>query len=252
MWRFLTSTFSILVCSLSSTAFAQTPYGVHVDNISAVGSGCPAGTYSATISPDGQAFSLLLDQFFAESTMQNPIARLMCELKVNFRVPAGWTFAVLSADYRGFAYAEAGTVAVHQALYSFDGSRPRNERPGYQDGGSYSFRMQEFHGPYNNNYSIRHELDPRIAPWAPCRNESTQTLFLTTFLMARNLNLSSLITSQISLDSIDGHAQSQQYRLAWKRCQPTVGPQPPPVDPRNPRPNPRPGRPPRYPGPGRG
>ena len=106
MWRSFSSTCAVLLGLFNVTALAQTPSGVVINNIQVVGSGCPVGSYNASISPDGQAFSLLLDQFVAESTMQNPIVRLMCELKVNIRVPRGWTFSVFSDDYRGFAYAE--------------------------------------------------------------------------------------------------------------------------------------------------
>lgn len=253
MWRSIAPmALSFIMCAASS-ALAQTPPGVRVESLQVVGNGCPVGSYSATISPDGQSFSLLLDNFVAESTMQNPISRLMCELKANIKVPRGWTFAILSADYRGFAYVEPGTMASHQALYSFDGSKPKNERPGYQNGGSYSFRVQEFRGPHNDNYVIHHDIDPRVAPWAPCRNEDTQTLFITTYLLARNLNLSSLVNAQITLDSIDGQVQSQKYQIAWKRCSIANDPVPPGRDsgnPGNPRPNPppNPGRPPRFPG----
>ncbi|WP_415062585.1 DUF4360 domain-containing protein [Bdellovibrio sp.] len=242
----------LLLFMTSQLSEAQTPPGVRIQNIQAVGSGCPVGSYSATISPEGQTFSLLLDNFIAESTMQNPIARLMCELKVSFWVPRGWTFALLAADYRGFAYAERGSVVSHQALYSFDGSKPRNEKPGYENGGTYSFRKQDFNGPYNDNYYIHHDIDPRVAAWAPCSSNESQTLFLTTFLMARNLNTSSLITSQITLDSIDGQVQSQKYKLVWKTCSASGGVRPPAPDPGNPRPAPpNPGRPPRYPDSGR-
>jgi Domain of unknown function (DUF4360) len=236
----------ISVLWMSPSVYGQVPNGVQVANIQAIGSGCPPGSYSANISPDGQSFSLLLDNYVAQSTMQNPIARLMCELKVSMRVPRGWSYSVISADYRGYAYAEVGTVVTHQGLYSFDGSKPKNERPGYGEGGTYSFRTQEFRGPYNGNYYIHHDLDPRVAPWAPCRNEDLQTLHITTFLMARNLNLSSLLNAQITLDSVDGQVQSQSYRLVWRQCA-TNSPTPP-SDPGNPRPGPRdPGRPPRYP-----
>lgn len=249
MWRGLASLTALLLLNLSQQAIAQTPPGVRIQSLQAVGSGCPAGSYGGSISPDGQTFSLLLDNFAASSTMQNPIVRLNCELKVNFFVPRGWTFAIVSADYRGFAYADPGTVAVHQALYSFDGSKPRNERPGYQNGGSYSFRVQEFRGPYNDNYYIRHDLDPRVAPWAPCNDLEAQTLFITTYLMARNMNLSSLVEAQITLDSIDGQVQSQKYKMAWKQCTPSSGgSRPPGREPGNPRPSPQPGRPPRFPG----
>ncbi|UOF01299.1 DUF4360 domain-containing protein [Bdellovibrio reynosensis] len=251
MWRNIAQLSFATLMFAGLNANAQTPPGVRVQSLQALGSGCPAGSYSANISPDGQSFSLLLDNYVASSTMQNPISRLMCELRVNFHVPRGWSFAVVSADYRGYAYAEAGTYAVHQALYSFDGSKPRNERPGYENGSTYNFRQQEFRGPYNDNYYIRHDIDPRLAHWSPCRNDDTQTLFLTTFLMSRNLNLSSLVQAQITLDSVDGRVQSQNYRFAWKRCTPGNGggynPNPGPVDPGNGRQPRNPGRPPRFP-----
>lgn len=248
IWRGITSLLGMSLLLSAPAALAQTPPGIRIHSIQAVGSGCPAGTYNATISPDAQTFSLLLDNFIAESTMHRPIVRLNCELKVNFQVPTGWTFAVTSADYRGFAYAEAGTMVTHQALYSFDGSKPRNERPGYENGGTYNFRAQEFRGPYNDTYYIRHQVDTRVAPWAACNAISIQSLYITTYLMARNLNLSSLLTAQITLDSIDGQVQSQRYQLAWKTCRPSNGGvnQPPGRDPGPGRPN-NPGRPPRFP-----
>lgn len=242
---------ALMMFAASGAALAQTPSGIRIQSIDVVGTGCPAGSYNATISPDAQTFSLLLDSFVAESSMQRPIVRLNCELRVNFQVPAGWTFAVTSADYRGFAYAEVGTLVTHQALFSFDGSRPKNERPGYEDGSTYNFRAQEFRGPYNDTYYIRHEVDPRQAPWAACNSHKTQSLYITTYLMARNLNLSSLLTAQISLDSIDGQVQSQKYRLAWKTCRPGNGNggvvNPPDRNPGPGRPNPNPRRPPRFP-----
>lgn len=246
----LTSSFFGLA---ASHAAAQTPPSIRVHSLQAIGTGCPAGSYSATISPDGSTFSVLLDNFVAESNMHRPIVRLNCELKVNFQVPAGWTFAVTSADYRGFAYAEQGTMVSHQALYSFDGSKPKNERPGYQNGGTYNFRAQEFRGPYNDTYYIQHKVAPGTAPWAACNANSLQSLYITTYLLARNLNLSSLLTAQISLDSVDGAVQSQRYQLTWRSCRPNNGgggsvTPPRETQPGGPeRPGPRPGRPPRFP-----
>jgi hypothetical protein len=242
-WRLMA-----LVSLISFKAWSAAPPGLQVQSIQAVGSGCPVGSYSATISPDGSTFSLLLDNFVAETSMRNPIARLMCELKVSFRVPRGWSMAVMSADYRGFVYAEANTVATHQALYSFDGSKPRNERPGYENGNGYSFRAQEFRGPMQDNYYVRYQIDPRVAPWANCSNNDVQTLYITTFLTSRNLYANSNVSAQITLDSIDGALQSQNYQMSWRTCTPSGNnPRPPgPVDPGAPRP-PNPGRPPRFP-----
>lgn len=224
MWRGLSLFFasSYFLCPQISAA-QTTPTGISIQNIEVIGSGCPAGTHNATISPDGQTFSLLLDRFVAEASLQSPLARLGCQVKVNFQVPPGWTFTVLAADYRGFAYAEEGSVLVHQSLYSFNGSRHRHERAGFHNGGAYNFRPQEFRGPFNDLYYIHHEVDPREAPWAACNSHRMQSFYLTTFLTARNLDPASGLTAQISLDSIDGQLQSQKYQLAWKACRPGNG-----------------------------
>ncbi len=246
-WRIIA-----LLSIFSINAWSANPPGVRIQNIQAVGSGCPQGSFHANISPDGSNFSLLLDNFISESNLYNPISRLLCELRITFQVPRGWSMAVIQADYRGFVYADANTMATHQALYSFDGSKPRNERPGYENSGRYSFRATEFRGPVEKNYFIRHTLDQRVVPWADCSSNGTQTLFLTTFLMSRNFNVSSQLMAQITLDSVDGVLQSQNYQLAWRTCTPS-GVRPPPsqtpTDPGEPR-TPKPpggGRPPRFP-----
>lgn len=239
----------LLLLTSSFSAQAQVPPGIQVRNIQAVGSGCPQGSYSAVISPDGGSFSILLDQYVAESTRQMSLDRKNCQLRVDFAVPAGWQFSVLSADYRGFANVEGGSVATHQAIYSFDGARPPNERPGFQDGSNYSFKAQNFNGPFQDNYYVHNEIDPRLAPWSPCSSVNSQSLFVATFLTARSLNPRSPSAAMITLDSIDGQVQSQNFRLAWRGC--SVGgrpqPPPPPAQPPPPRGNPNPGRPPRFP-----
>ncbi len=222
----------ILLCS-SLIAHAEAPPSVLIRNIQAIGSGCPQGSFSATISPDANTFSLLLDQYIAESTRQMTLDRKACQLRVEFAVPSGWQFSVISADYRGFVNVEAGALATHQAIYSFDGSKPPNERPGFQDGSNYSFKAQNFNGPFQDNYFIHNEINPRIAPWSPCQSNNAQTLFISTFLTARALDWRSPAAAQITLDSIDGQAQSQKFNFAWRRCR---------AD------NPAPGRPPTYPG----
>ncbi|WP_413289022.1 DUF4360 domain-containing protein [Bdellovibrio sp. HCB337] len=237
----------LMLLGSSLSASAQVPPGVQIQQIQARGNGCPDGSYAATIAPDGQSFSLLFDQYIAESTPQMTLDRKTCQMRIDFAVPTGWQYAVISADYRGFASVEAGAVATHQALYSFDGSKPPNERPGFQDGSSYSFKNQNFNGPFQDNYFIRNQIDPRIAPWSPCAAR-TQSLFVSTFLTARAVNWRLPAASIITLDTVDGQVQSQKYGLVWRKCS-GVGPQPQPPGNTPPptRPPNNPGRPPRFP-----
>jgi hypothetical protein len=238
---------ALLYFALSTPLHAEVPQGVRVQSVQAIGRGCPLNTYSAVISPDGQAFSLLLDQYIAESTRQMTLDRKDCQIRVDFAVPVGWQFTVVSADYRGFANVQGGAIATHQALYSFDGSKPANERPGYQNGRGYSFKNQNFVGPFQDNYYIHDSLDPRMAPWSPCGNSGQHTLFITTYLTARALDLRNPASAQITLDSVDGQVQSQQFGFAWRRCSNNPPPQPPGGGrPPPPFPPPGGGRPPRF------
>jgi hypothetical protein len=160
----------------------------------------------------------LLDKYIAAVTMQVPFAVQSCQFSINLLVPSGWTFALTAADYRGFAYAEVNTTVAHQASYSFEGGTPIRQHRKHAKAERHAFRIHEIRGPFNDNYTIHQELDARTAPWAPCHSENSQTLTVTTALMAKNLIRNSNRQAQISLDSFDGNLQSQKYQLSWKKC----------------------------------
>lgn len=211
-------------------ASAQTPGKVQIASVSAAGSGCRSGQVSPSISPDSQAFSLLFDDYKAESSDAMALDRRNCDVRIGLSIPAGWSYAIVSVDYRGFAAVDAGSIVTHQAIYSFDGSRPINERPGFQDSpGRYSFKQTQIRGPYADNYFIRNEISSQIAPWSACSNGGIQTLYINTYLMAQTQSRQAS-TAMIMLDSVDGQMQSQTYRLVWRACRGVVTP--PAKDPR--------------------
>jgi len=67
--------------------------------------GCPAGSYSIVVSPDGTTLSILFDQFTLESSgipvsgKQTKICRISSPLKL----PENYSIGVYKVDYRGFA-----------------------------------------------------------------------------------------------------------------------------------------------------
>lgn len=213
--------FFFLLSLVSLLSHAESPQGVFIQGVDANGTGCPSGSFAATVSPDGQSFSILLDNYIAETNLNTPVSRQACEFQINFYVPKGWSFAVTSADYRGFAYAELGAIVTHQTLYSFDGSTPRKARKKLEDRlDHHSFNVFEIKGPYNDNYLIHQALELKSAAWAPCNAVESQTLSVSTVLTAKNHHHGTNVISQISLDSIDGSLQSQKYQISWRRCQP--------------------------------
>ncbi len=214
----------------------QAPNGTQIQFVKAKGTGCMNGQVSVSISPDGQEFSVLMDNYIAETTTNLNLDYKSCILEVGIAAPVGWSYSLVSADYRGFAHAEAGTQVSHQVLYSFDGSKPINEKPGFADApGRYSFKQQVFSGPFTDGYFIRNQIDSRTSLWSPCSMGAAQPLIIQTYLMARSLKRSGL--AQITLDSVDG-VIAQQFKWSWKQCSGQgrlPAPQPPPPVRRPPR-----------------
>ncbi len=67
--------------------------------------GCPAGSYSIVVSPDGSSLSLLFDRFTLESGAGSGSAsqRKVCRISAPLNLPANQSIGVYKVDYRGFA-----------------------------------------------------------------------------------------------------------------------------------------------------
>ena len=67
--------------------------------------GCPEGSYSIVISPDGGSLSLLFDQFTLENSgvSGSAMPRKVCRISTPLNLPANHSIGVYKVDYRGFA-----------------------------------------------------------------------------------------------------------------------------------------------------
>ncbi len=166
------------------------------------GSGCPAGSASATVSPDGTAVSILFDQYSVEAgnTTGRRIDRKACNIAVPVTVPQGYSVAVFQADYRGFNAVPTGGYNRFDVEYFWAGSRgPRTVRT--------------FTGPLNSDFSISDSLVATSLVWSAC---GAQT----------NLRINSSMMSQSnpqmdqSLGSVDSADISSGliYHVQWRRC----------------------------------
>lgn len=84
------------------------------------GNGCPEGSASVSVSPDGQELSILFDQFVALGN-KSAEARKSCNLSIPIKVPQGFQISLYDADYRG--YVAPGTTGRLRAEYFFAGQR---------------------------------------------------------------------------------------------------------------------------------
>ncbi len=102
--------------------------------------GCPAGSYSVVLAPDGSAVSILFDNFSvgggpAPSAL--PVRRT-CNLQIPVKVPPGYSAGVYRIDYRGYARLaplQYANVYVGYGVGAQTNARQfRHGLPGGQDG----------------------------------------------------------------------------------------------------------------------
>lgn len=163
------------------------------------GSGCPAGSASASISPDGSSLSILFDSYMVEAGGSNPrVARKSCNLSIPVKVPNGMSVSLISADYRGFADLPAGAEAQLDTEYFFGGSR----------GPAFS---QRFNGRFSNTYLKRHQLQAGANVWSACGADVN--LRVNSGMTVRSNGEAALAT----VDSADFNA-GILYHLQYRSC----------------------------------
>ena len=121
------------------------------------GPGCPAGTASVSLSPDGKALSLLFDQYevSAGGSTGRSFQRKSCNLAIPVHVPNGFSISVLSVDYRGFNHLPRGARSQFNVEYFFAGGRGPQFR-------------RSFFGPQENDFFINNPLTMANQVWSPC------------------------------------------------------------------------------------
>lgn len=67
--------------------------------------GCPDGSYSLVLAPDGTTLSILFDKFSVESSPTSSVAvqTKVCRISAPLKLPANHSIGVYKVDYRGFA-----------------------------------------------------------------------------------------------------------------------------------------------------
>ncbi|MFD9894092.1 DUF4360 domain-containing protein [Amycolatopsis sp. NPDC059027] len=169
------------------------------------GSGCPAGTATAAadVAPDNTSFTVYYKNFKARAGDGAPATdfRKNCQINVLVHVPQGFTYAIASVSYRGFAHLENGAKGLEQANYYFTGTSPtaRIAHP--------------LNGPFHGAWEMTDTAD--VLVYAPCAEE-------------RNLNINAELrvnadaaaansVSYIEMDSEHGSVDTI-YHFSWKRC----------------------------------
>ncbi|MEU9335750.1 DUF4360 domain-containing protein [Streptomyces sp. NPDC048290] len=186
-------------------AFADPPPDKIIIKVATVnGSGCPQGTTAVAVSEDNTAFTVTYSEYLAQAGgNSSPTAfRKNCQLSLVVHVPGGFTYAIASVDYRGFAALQPGSTGTQRASYYFQGSPDTQQR------------THPYRGPLNDNWQATDETDWAQLVWAPCgaqRNFNVNTELRVT------AGTDATKTSFMTMDSTDGDINTI-YHLAWKEC----------------------------------
>jgi len=145
----------LIAIATLSTASAFAGPGLKLGVPATGGTGCPAGSVSATLSPDDQQLSILFDSFVAEAggSTGKSLDRKSCNIAIPVSVPPGFSVSVLSVDYRGYNKIPAGGQAVFTAEY-FLANQP---------GPRFS---QTFRGPLDQDFLFNNKM--AAYAWTPC------------------------------------------------------------------------------------
>ena len=224
--------------ALSSAAHAQVPVQqIRLGTPSYAGTGCPLGTTSASLSPDGQSLSILFGAFQAQAggSSGNTVDRKACDIAIPVGIPQGYTVSVIKIDYRGYNRLPLNASATFDVEYFFAG----------QNGPAYH---KSFIGAQDGNFTLNNALVAASTVWSPC-GEDVNLRTNTSIAVQTNQNNEQTLFTLDSADITSGVI----YQLQWQRCnvggplptqQPTpYQPQPTPYQPAPYQPQPTPYQP---------
>jgi hypothetical protein len=200
-----------LACALAlamgagNAAAIDPPADVRITNVAYAGSACPPGTASVTLAPEATSFTLVLDNSLARIGPEVPLPESWktCRVSLTVAAPAGFTYAVASADYRGSAALAAGSRALQRATYAFEGDPAQVST------------TREFRGPFAASWHVHDATDAAALVWAPCGAERALEIDAQVRLATESADPTS--TSSISMEMAGG-GTAQTFHLSWRRC----------------------------------
>ncbi|MFN6464786.1 MAG: DUF4360 domain-containing protein [Nostoc sp. DedVER02] len=155
------------------------------------GNGCPEGSASVSVSPDGQELSILFDKFIAVGNKAEE-RRKNCNLSIPIKVPQGFQISLYDADYRG--YVAPDTTGRLRAEYFFAGQR----------GPVFS---RTFNG--ERDYNVRDQLVTVADVWSRCGDSVN---------MRVNAAMTASGRGMATVDSFDLAHRGLVYHVKYRQC----------------------------------
>jgi len=199
----------IFLSLLGATAYADPPPTdkIVIDVITVNGSGCPAGTAAVAVSADNTAFTISYSAYTAQVGVGTRPTdfRKNCNLNLVLHVPQGFSYAISSANYRGFASLAAGASAVQRANYFFQGQSTT---------GLIQHALPP--GPFADDWQSTDNTEISDLVYSPC-GEQRNLNINTELNVSAGTSDTAHTTSFVTMDSADG-AIATTYHFDWLTC----------------------------------
>lgn len=194
---------ALLIFFFAQLALARPP--IDVDFIESRGNGCPAGTFSYNLAPDGSSLSVLFDRFVAEAISESdPRQRSVCNLVLRIRLAPGYAVGIVNADYRGFVHVDGPhSRAVFRSSWVL-----REHGQKVANGEDLN---QIFKDPVNDTFFIRSQ-SPQIQ-WMGCETRQARLILQSNITAVARRGSQALI----AVDSADV-TSGVKYDLAIRPC----------------------------------
>lgn len=177
--------------------------------VNARGTGCPAGSWTSSISSDGQVFTMTFSAYEISVNVETQASTRDCVLGLKLQSPRGLQFSLPTIYYGGYAFLEQGVSARQTASYSFRSGAAVNQPP------------SQLRGPYDSDFLFTHAARTvQDRTWSPCGYD--RVVNVNTQISMQNGNPRA--SGYMNLSAVDGEAKLV-LRLAWRGCR-ASGPAP--------------------------
>lgn len=184
------------------------------------GSGCPQGSASYNVNPEGTAFTMIFDAYSA-CRGDFPGAdcrsirnwRKFCQIDIQVMVPSGWQFSIGTIDYQGQVMLQSPDVWAEQTSeYYFQGGG--FNAPSITTKFDHSYFKQK-RGALMRDFKVRDKFALETVVWSPCG--ASRNLNIKSDITVKAKSFFSRSSAMITTDSIEGTFKAT-WNVKWRRC----------------------------------
>ncbi|KAK6334539.1 hypothetical protein TWF730_003753 [Orbilia blumenaviensis] len=175
------------------------PKDIAISDIVYGGTGCPQGSASVQIAPDGKTFTAKFKSFSAQlGTGSLADSRKFCQLNLALKAPVGWQYAVLATNFTGTACLGFNTKATHTSTVYFSGSANQT---------AFSLPL---YGPAIYSYNIAAANIIGGPAWSPCGSDTALNI-------KSELSLTGNGVAEI-IEYGESGKLARIFELGWRKC----------------------------------